>query len=109
MAGRREPFETPYNRCKAGNVCAEGVDWPGVGAGRGVAHIDFPAARCKLVLGKVQDSLIGLYFKSLACFVQRQRLEVETSARKRRCRPIRRILCLPIAFYRAFGEELEGL
>ena len=35
---------------------------------QGVAHIDFPAARCKLVIGKVRNSLIGPYFLSLARF-----------------------------------------
>ena len=67
-----------------------------------VAHIDFPAARCRLVIGKVRDSLIGLYFLSLARFVQRQRPEARTSTRKRRCRPIRRVSYLPFAFCRAF-------
>ena len=29
---------------------------------QGVAHIDFPAARCRLVVGKVRNSLIEFYF-----------------------------------------------
>jgi hypothetical protein len=50
-----------------------------------VAHIDFPAARCRLVIGKVRNSLIEFYFLSLARFFQRQRLGARVTMHKRRC------------------------
>lgn len=66
-----------------------------------VAHIDFLVARCRLVNGKARNILIGFGFEPLMCFVKRQRLEARTLARKRQCRPIRRISYLPVTFCRA--------